>query len=122
MRPFKFTNLWLMPLFSSPAGLIHALRTIYQHVLLLQPFMPYSTARLARLADQTDYCLMQWPLTQWPQYSRQGELIPAYRQVYQWVQQAAELLATLPGTLCAKTQPVWQQAATLLRRALQLLT
>ncbi|MDF7815198.1 hypothetical protein [Hymenobacter sp. YC55] len=111
-----------MSLFSSPTDLIHALRTIYQHLLLLQPLTPYSTARLARLADQTEYCLTQWPRPAWPQYSRQGELVPPYSQVHRWVQQATHLLAALPASLCEQTLESWQQAAYLLRRALRLLT
>ena len=111
-----------MPQFSSPADLIHALRTIYQHLLLLQPLAPYSTARLARLADQTEYCLTQWPLAEWPQYSRQGEQLPPQAGVRRWVQQAAELLATLPSSLCEKTVAIWQEAAYLLRKAVRLLT
>jgi hypothetical protein len=114
-----------MSLFSSPAELISTLRTIYQHLLLLQPHTPYSTARLARLADQTEYCLAQWPLQLWPQYSRQGESIPAYAQVRHWVQQASQLLSALPGSWdawCDQTLAVWRQAAYLLRRTLRLLT
>lgn len=113
---------FVMSLFSSPADLIPALRTIYEHLLGLQPHTPYSAARLARLADQTEYCLAHWPLTGWPQYSRQGERIPAQPQVQQWVQQATELLTTLPSRLCDQTVAIWQEAAYLLRRAVRLLT
>lgn len=110
-----------MSLLFSPAELLHTLRTIYQHLLLLQPGTPYRSARLARLADQTEYCLTQWPQPAWPQYSRQGELVPPYAQVHHWVQQAAHLLTSLPEGLCEQTLEAWQQAAYLLRRTLRFL-
>ena len=111
-----------MPNFFSPADVISALRQIYHQLQLLHPLTPYSKARLARLADQTTYCLEHWPLALWPQYSRQGEPIPAYSRVREWVQHATQLLASLPSSLGETTTATWQQAAYILRRTVRLLT
>ena len=110
-----------MPSFSS-TDVISTLRIIYHHLRQLDPLTPYSTARLARLADQTSYYLEHWPVALWPQYSRQGELIPPHSRVWGWVQQAVQLLTFLPSVMCETTTATWQQAAYLLRRTVQLLT
>ncbi len=52
---------------SLPLG--RSLRTLYRSARHLQHSDPYAAARLARIADQAEYFLQQWPAHQWPQHA-----------------------------------------------------
>lgn len=52
------------------------LRTLWSQLVALQAQTPYRDARLARIADQGDYVLRNWPADQWPVTNRQLAPVP----------------------------------------------
>ncbi|GAB3242557.1 hypothetical protein GCM10027346_38870 [Hymenobacter seoulensis] len=53
------------------------LRMLYGELLKLSAPVPYREARLRRIANQLEYVLLSWPADRWPEYSVQGNPVPA---------------------------------------------
>jgi hypothetical protein len=96
-----------------------ALRDLYRAARLIPHHTPYAAARLARIADQAEYFLNQWPLEQWPTYSRSDSPIPTKDVLVSWLTAAkreAEHYQHATGS--PWTYAAWRQVTTTLLAAL----
>lgn len=84
------------------------LRGLLTQARALQFQAPYSHARLARLADQAEYCLHTWPSEHWPRVTRTGDAVPTQDLVVAWAATVKTSLAT-PAPSSLQTT-VWLQA------------
>lgn len=96
-----------------------ALRDLYRAARHLPSTDPYAPARLARIADQTEYFLQEWPPADWPEALHSGQPLPARQVLLTWVQTARREISQAgiaPGTTW--TYPRWHQISTTLLAAL----
>lgn len=107
-------NLSLQP--PGPASLPpdRSLRNLYRSARCLQHQAPYAPARLARLADQAEYFIQQWPDHHWPTTSHSAWPVPAKAVLLAWLA-TVKREAAAGGTW---SYARWQQASTTLLSAL----
>jgi hypothetical protein len=96
-----------------------ALRDLYRTARHLTSTDPYAPARLARIADQTEYFLQAWPAPAWPTALHAGQPLPARQTLLTWVQSAKREISQL-GTApsVAWSYSAWHRVFTLLLAAL----
>lgn len=97
-----------------------ALRSLYRAARHIRFADPYAGARLARIADQAEYFLQQWPTDEWPaSLAEEAAAVPPRAVLLAWVatakREAAQLSARPPGI---GTHASWQQITTTLLAAL----
>ena len=94
------------------------LRNLYRSARHIQHNAPYAAARLARIADQAEYFLQQWPDEQWPTVSQPDWPMPAKLVLIAWLE--AVKLDTEPYVAGNTVWPYasWRQATTTLLAAL----
>lgn len=80
-----------------------ALRELYRAAGRLQFSDPYAPARLVRIADQTEYFLLEWPPDQWPSYLHSGQPLPSRDELLHHTAQVKNLAAARGSS----TQPGW---------------
>lgn len=98
-----------------------ALRDLYRAARLLPYHAPYAAARLARIADQAEYFLHQWPADRWPPCSRSDSPIPTKDVLLIWLTAAkreAEHYQHSAGASSSWTYAAWRQITTTLLAAL----
>lgn len=96
-----------------------ALRDLYRAARHLPSTDPYAPARLARIADQTEYFLQEWPLPDWPEALHSGQPLPDRYVLLSWVLTARREInraGTAPGTVWPYAR--WHQITTTLLAAL----
>lgn len=94
------------------------LRDLYRSARTIQHHAPYAAARLARIADQAEYFVQQWPASHWPYATSTNSPIPAREVLLRWLATAkaqATEAAQLPQP-CSYTS--WHQATSMLLAAL----
>jgi len=96
-----------------------ALRDLYRTARCIPYHAPYAAARLARIADQAEYFLQEWPADQWPVHSQADWPMPAKDVLLAWLT-AAKMEATyyLPPVSHPWTYAAWRQVTTTLLAAL----
>jgi len=95
------------------------LRDLYRAARLIPYHAPYAAARLARIADQADYFLHEWPTKFWPAFSQPDWPVPAKEVLLAWVATAkTEATYYLPPNNNAWTYAAWRQITTTLLAAL----
>lgn len=104
----------------TPTATYHAaLRDLYRAARLIPHHTPYAAARLARIADQAEYFLHQWPQEQWPAYSRSDSPIPAKDVLLSWLSAAKREAGHHQHAASAPlTYAIWRQVTTTLLAAL----
>ncbi|RSK33061.1 hypothetical protein [Hymenobacter metallilatus] len=96
-----------------------ALRDLYRTARHLPSTDPYAPARLARIADQAEYFLLNWPLEAWPAALHSGQPLPSRQALLAWVLMAQRELRQI-GTSSDTPWPyaTWHRVSTLLLAAL----
>lgn len=95
------------------------LRDLYRAARLIPHHAPYAAARLARIADQAEYFLHQWPGELWPTYSHSDSTLPTKDVLLSWLAAAKceaehyQHAVSPPWTYAA-----WRQVTTTLLAAL----
>jgi hypothetical protein len=96
-----------------------ALRDLYRAARHIPYHDPYAAARLARIADQAEYFLHEWPTDQWPTLSHPDWPMPAKDVLLAWLASAKkEADQYLPPARQPWTYTAWRQITTLLLAAL----
>jgi hypothetical protein len=96
-----------------------ALRDLYRAARHIAHSDPYAAARLARIADQAEYFLQQWPDALWPIVLHAAYPLPARHVLLAWVAAAkrdAITFSLLPNN--AWSYSPWHQITTTLLAAL----
>ncbi|WP_092741871.1 hypothetical protein [Hymenobacter psychrophilus] len=96
-----------------------ALRDLYRAARHLPSSDPYTPARLGRIADQAEYLLDSWPVSQWPMSLHSGQSLPARAVLLGWVAAARRDIShagTAAGT--SWPYPQWHRITTTLLAAL----
>jgi hypothetical protein len=96
-----------------------ALRELYRNARHIYHSDPYAAARLARIADQTEYFLQAWPEEQWPTSLHGQQPLPSRHVLLVWVANAkrdAAAFSLLPES--AWSYAHWRQITTTLLAAL----
>jgi hypothetical protein len=65
-----------------------ALRELYRNARHIYHSDPYAAARLARIADQTEYFLQTWPEEQWPTSLHSQQPLPSRQVLLSWAANA----------------------------------
>ncbi|UYZ63969.1 hypothetical protein [Hymenobacter weizhouensis] len=104
---------------TSPVSALQAsLRQLYRSARYISHKEPYAAARLARIADQAEYFLHEWPADQWPdRLSPSSQPLPARSVLLAWLATAKH---TASQTDRAKpcSYSCWRQVTTTLLAAL----
>lgn len=66
-------------------SLTRQLRDLYRTSRLIQHHDPYAAARVARIADQAEYFLQQWPSDQWPSVTSCHRTVPTREVTLTWL-------------------------------------
>lgn len=96
-----------------------ALRDLYRAARLIPHHTPYAAARLARIADQAEYFLHQWPTELWPSCFQSNLPVPSKDVLLNWLAAAKreaehhQYSASPPWTYTT-----WRQVTTTLLAAL----
>ncbi|WP_022824897.1 hypothetical protein [Hymenobacter norwichensis] len=107
------------PVPSPTAAYQAALRDLYRAARLIPHHTPYAAARLARIADQAEYFLHQWPTELWPTYSRSDSPIPDKDVLMNWLSSAKREAEYHQDAASAPlTYASWRQVTTPLLAAL----
>ncbi|TGE04932.1 hypothetical protein [Hymenobacter fodinae] len=96
-----------------------ALRELYRTARHIYHSDPYAAARLARIADQTEYFLQTWPEEQWPTSLHGVQPMPSRHVLLTWTANAkrdAVAFSLLPESAWSYAQ--WRQITTTLLAAL----
>lgn len=96
-----------------------ALRDLYRAARHIYHSDPYAAARLARIADQAEYFMQEWPLELWPSELHVGHPLPGRHVLLAWAA-AAKRDAThhsLPAS-SSWSYANWHQVTTTLLAAL----
>lgn len=94
------------------------LRDLYRTARNIQPHAPYAAARLARIADQAEYFLQQWPADQWPYATSTNSPIPSREVLLRWLTTAKAQAAQAAQHPQPWTYAGWHQATSMLLAAL----
>ena len=100
----------------TPASFLlnRSLRGLCRSARHLQHQDPYAAARLARIADQAEYFLQQWPDEHWLAISRSNWPLPDKAVLLAWLATVKEETSTEATWTAAR----WQQASSTLLAAL----
>lgn len=98
--------------------LSQALRTLYRSALPIRHTAPYAAARLARIADQAEYFLQQWPDEQWPTYLHSSQPLPAKAVLLAWLGKVRQETVAYTAGTAPWPYASWRQASTTLLAAL----
>lgn len=101
-------------------ALARTLRDLYRTARSIRHSAPYAAARLARIADQAEYFLQQWPAGHWPDTSPAGQPMPPKDALLAQIAAAsteARRYASPAGRLWPYAS--WQQVSALMLEALE---
>ncbi|WP_460621541.1 hypothetical protein [Hymenobacter tenuis] len=111
---------WLGGPSTSPDTTQTALRDLYRAARRLHFSEPYAPARLARIADQAEYFLQEWPAERWPAGLHSGHPLPAREELLQLVHETMRIKAVYEHTSAQRwSHTHWHQAITSLLAALE---
>ncbi|SNR28726.1 MULTISPECIES: hypothetical protein [Hymenobacter] len=96
-----------------------ALRDLYRAARHIRYADPYAASRLARIADQAEYFLQEWPDTCWPDSITLEHPLPSRHVLLSWVA-TAKREAAQPYVPASHpwSYTRWQQVTTILLSAL----
>ena len=94
------------------------LRKLYRSARHIQHHAPYAAARVARIADQAEYFLQQWPDAQWPAVSQPDWPMPAKTVLVAWLDAVKQETAPYVAGNILWPYASWRQATTTLLAAL----
>ncbi|WP_143436942.1 MULTISPECIES: hypothetical protein [Hymenobacter] len=83
------------------------LRGLLSQTRALSPSTPYATARLARLTDQSEYFLLQWPHDEWPHINRTGDSVPSKPLVINQISRVTTLLSPVASPTPVLAPATW---------------
>lgn len=104
---------------TAPPAAQTALRDLYRAARQIPYHAPYAAARLARIADQAEYFLHEWPVELWPTASPSDWPVPTKNVLLAWVTTAkTEAERYRAPTTQPWTYAAWRQITTTLLAAL----
>ena len=100
------------------SSLHFSLRQLYRSARHISHTEPYAAARLARIADQAEYFLQQWPAELWPlRLHAADQPLPGRAVLLAWLATAKQTAAQSQAA-AVWSYAAWRQVSTTLLAAL----